>query len=352
MTLQTLRTLRLAFGITAAVAIAYGYSWPLSYIMPLLTVLFLAKPTWITWKIAVKILTLLALSLLGGVLLSEYLLHYPLLCIPVYVLLFFLIYYNDTPTSPPMTSLFMTLGITMIPILSFSGIIVSHIVALFLFINFAVAMFVTWLFHLILPDRLARTPMDAPVQQAAQKPPSVTEKERIRLALVSTIVASTAVIIFFAFNLSQLALAMLLICIMAGTPSKNASFKFVKGNAIATIIGGSAAIIAYNVLVAAPSYLFLVFITLLFSLVFSAKINEPTPLAPAFQAGFTTFLVLLGSSTGGDGAASSDFYLRLFQILFAGLFTILALTIVEHLLRPGSKRAKLFKKPGTESARR
>jgi hypothetical protein len=50
--------------------------------------------------------------------------------------------------------------------------------------------------------------------------------------------------------------------------------------------------------------------------------------------GLTTFPALLGSSTGVDKTAAGDFYLRITQILFPGLFTIYALMIVEHLLRP------------------
>ena len=191
-----------------------------------------------------------------------------------------------------------------------------------------------WLFHSLMPDSLADTAAIDATRKAPQQPSPASESERLRLALVSTIVASSAVLTFFALNLSQYALAMLLICIMAGTPSRNASLAFVKGNALATAIGGSAVIIAYNLLTVAPTYPFLVFLVLLFSLVFSSRIYSTSPLAPAFQAGFTTFLILLGSSTGSDADASSTFYLRIGQILFAGLFTIFALMIVEHLLRP------------------
>ena len=105
------------------------------------------------------------------------------------------------------------------------------------------------------------------------------------------------------------------------------------------MIGGVAVIVAYNLLVVSPPYLFMVFLVLLFSLLFSERIYSDSPLAPAFQSGFTTFLVLLGSSTGGTDAASSDFYLRIAQILFAGLFTVLGLVLVEHLLRPRAKRS-------------
>ena len=339
MSLQTLCTLRLALGITAAVAVSYGIGWPLAYLVPILTVLFLALPVWITWPAAVKIMMLLALGLLIGVLISEFVLHFPLLCVPLYALLFFMIYYTPGPDTSPLVPLFMTMGITMIPIISFSGTMVAHLVATALLFDMAVALFFAWLFHSLLPDSLAAKTVAAARSSAPVRVVEATEKEKIRLALVSTIVASTAVIIFFALNLSQYALAMLFICIMAGTPDQNASIKFIKGSALATVIGGVAVIAAYNLLVVSPTYLFMVFLVLLFSLLFSERIYSDSPLAPAFQSGFTTFLVLLGSSTGGTDAASSDFYVRICQILFAGLFTVLGLVVVEHLLRPRAKRS-------------
>jgi len=250
-----------------------------------------------------------------------------------------MIYYTPGPDASPLVPLFMTMGITMIPIISFSGTMVSHLVATALLFDMAVALFFAWLFHSLLPDSLAAKTATAAKESAPVRVVEVTEKEKIRLALVSTIVASTAVIIFFALNLSQYALAMLFICIMAGTPDQNASVKFIKGSALATVIGGVAVIIAYNLLVVSPTYLFMVFLVLLFSLLFSERIYSDSPLASAFQSGFTTFLVLLGSSTGGTDAAASDFYVRIGQILFAGLFTVLGLVVVEHLLRPRTKRS-------------
>ena len=342
MNLQTLRTLRLALGITTTVAISYGIGWPLSYLVPILTVLFLALPAWIGWSGALKVLLLLAVALLLGVVLSEFALHFPLLCVPLYVLLFFLIYYSSPPGAPPLVPLFMTMGITMIPIISFSGMMVANLVATALLFGMASALFFSWLFHSLLPDSMAQESASARQKSAAPTAPQISDKERARLALVSTIVASTAVLLFFAFNLSQYALAMLFICIMAGTPDKNASVKFIKGSALATAIGGIAVIIAYNLLVVAPYYGFLIALVLLFSLLFSSIIYSDSPMAPAFQSGFTTFLVLLGSSTGSSDSASTDFYLRIAQILFAGLFTVLGLTVVEHLLRPRvNKRSKL-----------
>lgn len=338
--LQNLLTARLTLGVTTAVMVSYGVGWPLSFLAPIFTVMFLAQAAWMGWRPASKILILLGISLLFGVFISEFLLNYPLLCVPVYGLLFFLIYYNDTPSSPPMVSIFMTLGIAMIPILSFAGAGVAPLVAILLMVNMAIGMFFAWFFHSLLPARIAKQPEQAGATKAPPVVPKVPEKERIRLALVSTIVASSAVIIFFALNLVQFALAMFLICVMAGTPNQNASLQLVKANSLATLIGGIAAIIAFNLLVAVPTYLFLISVTLCFALVFSIKIYEGGPQAAAYSSGFTTFLILLGSSTGVDKSAAGDFYMRIAQILLAGLFSIYSLMIVERLLRPRSWRLK------------
>ena len=67
---------------------------------------------------------------------------------------------------------------------------------------------------------------------------------------------------------------------------------------------------------------------------------EGKPSSAAWASGFTTFLILLGSSTGGDSSASSSFYLRIAQVLFAGLFCILAIVVIEHRIhkRKAGKR--------------
>jgi len=337
LSLKDLRTARLTLGVTTSVAVAYGIAWPLSFLTPIFTVMFLTGPQWMSWGAALKVIILLAISLLIGVAISEFLLGFPLMCVPFYGLVFFLIYYVISPSAPPLVSLFMTLGVTMIPIMGFADIGLAHIVASYLLVNMIMGMFFAWLFHSLLPDTRIQFE-GSKAQKPPLKPPMVSENERLRLALVSTIVSLTAVIIFFSLSLTQYALAMLLICIMAGTPNKNASVKFMKGNMIATLIGGIAMIIAYNLLVAVPTYSFLICLVLGFSLLFSSKIFGDSPLAPIFQSGFTTFLVLLGSSTGVEKSAAGDFYLRIAQIIFAGLFTVVALMVVERLLRPKSWR--------------
>ena len=341
MTLQNVQTLRLVLGAWTAVAFAYAAAWPMYFIMPVFTVMFLSMPIpWFGWKMAGQLLFRLAFSLLVGLSISEFLLDFPLICIPVYGLLLFFIYYNDTPSAPPMAILFMTLGITIVPVMGLQSPLGSHVISAGLFLNMALGLIFTWLFHGLIPNSMAKLSPAPLVKKSAAPPPipvPVLKQERARLAFVSTLVALLAITIFFSLNLSQYALAMIQICFMAGSPGTNSSIQAMKGNALATCIGGIAIIIAFNLLVAVPAFSFLLAVTLYFSFLFGRQIFSGKPLAKAFGSGFITFLVLLGSSTGVDQVASANFHLRIAQILFAGLFSVAALILVEHLLRPGRK---------------
>jgi DUF2955 family protein len=340
MTLQTVQTLRLAFGVWTAIAVAYGVAWQLSFIAPLFTTIFLVFPVWIGWKMAAQLQIRLSYSLLLGLLISEFLLDFPIICILVYGLLFFFIYYNDTPLAPPFAAMFMTIGITIVPIMGLAGAGLPQFIAISLFVNLGLGLVFAWLFHILMPNSLATQNPQAPAARKPPPPPLLPREERIRQALTSTIVALTAIIVFFSFNLVAYAFAMIQICFMVGAPHANASAQALKDNALACCIGGVAMIVVFNLLVAVPTYLFLLALTLLCTLFFSKQMFAGTPMSKAYMSGLTTFLVLLGTSTMVDKIAAINFYLRIGQILFAGLFAIAGLLLVGYLLHP--ERRRLF----------
>lgn len=340
MSIANVRALRISLGSTASIAVAYGMAWPLSFMMPLFAVMFLAMPgPWFGWKMAFQIIRRLAAGLLMGLIISEFFLAMPLVCVPLYGLLFFWIFYKDA-TAPPLATIFMTMGITMVPILGLQAQMASHFIVAYLFVNMTLGFVFTWLGHLLIPNSLAKVDPNALPPQRPAPPPIPSREERARLALVSTVVSTTAVLIFFAFNLAQYALAMIYICMMAGTPNTNASIKVLKANSTACVIGGVAIIIAYNLLVCVASFDFLIVLCFLFSLIFARKMTSGLPSAAAWTSGFTTFLVLLGSSTGGDSSASSTFYIRIAQVLFAGLFCIGGIIVTEHLIQRREQRKR------------
>lgn len=341
MTLQTVQTFRLALGVWAAIAVSYGVAWQLSFLTPVFATIFLVIPVWIGWKMAFQLLARMIFSLMLGLVISEVFLDFPAICILLYSVLFFYIYYNDTPSAPPFSTLFMTLCITVVPMMGFSGAGLPQFIAMALLLNLGVGLLFGWLFHTFLPNSLAKQSGQASPGKKPQPPPLPSKEERIRLAFVSTVVALTAVTIFFFFNLVAYTFAMIQICFMVGSANANATFLAMKANAIACCIAGVAIIIAFNLLVAVPTYLFLLALKLLIVFFFSRKIYDGGVYAGTFTPGLITFLILLGTSTMVDKVASTNFYLRIGQILFAGLFAIAGIILVEHLLRPGRKRRSL-----------
>ncbi|MGJ8671417.1 hypothetical protein [Rubritalea sp.] len=350
MTLAQVRTLRLSLAVTTAVAVSYGVAWPLSYMVPLFVAMFLSMPLpWIGWPTALKIVKRLCVGLLIGLVISEFFLQLPLVCVPLYGLFFFLVFYNDAK-APPLSTIFMTIGATMVPIIGLQAKVASHYVASFILFDLLAGFFFTWLFHLLIPNRIAEVDPNAPKPQRPAPKPIPPREERARLAFISTLVSTTAVLLFFSLNLVQYSLAMMYICMMAGAPSTNASIKVMTNNSKSCFVGGMAIIVAYNLLVAVPTFWFLIPLVLAFSFFFAQKINSGKPGAAIWGSGFTTFLVLLGSSTGGDSSASSNFYLRIAQVIFAGLFCILAIVVIEHWMEKRKSRKRLWWRPSLKTS--
>lgn len=165
MTLQTVQSLRLAFGVWGAVAVSYGVSWQLSFVAPIFATIFLLMPAWI--------------------------------------------------------------------------------------------------FHRLIPNSLAGEIGQEVAEKKPETPPLPAREIRVEQALMSTTVALSAVIIFFMFNLSAYAFAMIQICFMVGAPDANSSFAAMKANALACCIGGAVIIVVFNLLVAVPTYPFLLALCLL-----------------------------------------------------------------------------------------
>ena len=194
---QQISLLRLTLGVGTTVAVSYGMGWTLNFIAPIFATVFLVIPRWIGWKPAALFVLMLGSALLCGLLISEFFLRIPLICMPIFALLFFFIYFNDTPAAPPMAATFMTIGITIVPIMGLSGAMLPHIIAENILFDLMIGLFFAWLFHALIPGN--PVPLQA-VEATKKNPPEIPSRmERARLALVSTVVALGAITIFFSF---------------------------------------------------------------------------------------------------------------------------------------------------------
>ena len=325
--------LRLALGLGAAVLAGYGFGWPLGFLTPIYAAFFLVLPVWIGWNNCFGLLVLMAASLLVGLVISEYFLILPLACLLVYGLLFFAIYYLVTPAAPPMAAMFMTIGITILPLMGLSQTIVAHFLAAAMLGNLAAGLGVAWFFHRLLPG----SPLASGTAPPGGPAGGADQGQRIRIALASTLVALTALALFFSRNLAGQSYAMLQICFLAGNTSPTAPLTTMKKNLLGCLLGGLAILVVHPLLLAWPNLAFLIALVVATSLLFAQTIYGGTSMGEYGFLGLVTFLVLLGTSTLPGGAALDKLSIRVAQIVFAGLYAVAGLYLAGRLLGVGKR---------------
>ena len=80
---RSVRVLRYAAGSTIALTVALAINWPLAYLTPVLSLVFLASPApRPSLKSGIGFVVIIAIACLAGLLLGNYLISYPLVYIP------------------------------------------------------------------------------------------------------------------------------------------------------------------------------------------------------------------------------------------------------------------------------
>lgn len=99
---------------------------------------------------------------------------------------------------------------------------------------------------------------------------------------------------------------------------------------VANILGGLFAILAYNLLVIAPMFLFMILITLSTGLFFGSRLFSTNKFAAVFGSGFSTFLLILGSVTSSEDAAGDKVWTRVIQISIAVIYVVIAFRLLNY----------------------
>jgi hypothetical protein len=144
----------------------------------------------------------------------------------------------------------------------------------------------------------------------------------------------------FALKLTGSVLVLAFVAILAQQPGLREGMKSGLALLVGNALGGFAAIVGYELLVMAPSFGFLLVFLLLAALIFGERILGADPRAPLVAMGFSTFLILLGSSTAPSGGeADTSFYTRIFQIFLAAIYIVGAFGLLHVLFGPRSRRS-------------
>ena len=325
---QHRRSLRYAVGVTLATALAFGIAWPLSFLFPVLSAVFLALPLpKLTLQQGLRNMrdTLFAFGV--GFVFSQFILPFPVIYVPLLALALFHTYYHLNRGGSFWLVLMLLICLLLMPMLAglneglaigvISGLVGSSWLTICLL----------WVAHYIVPDAPAGPVMPQNVQDAPGYQP-VYSWPAAELALKSTVVVLPIAIIFIANNLVSQILVMVFAAIFTLSPNldkgKEAGINSIKS----TLIGGVLAFFVYWALVAVPEYHFLVLLMFIVSLGFGAAINSGIPTAKYLPSARVALIILVNRSLAEEADFSDNCGTRVRLISLASIYVVTAGTIL------------------------
>jgi hypothetical protein len=256
-----------------------------------------------------------AAASLSGYVFSRFFLDYPLVFIPLLTFILFLLYYT---TALQFMKVWLIISLLLIPMMSMQSVNLGAIVAVNLFVNALMAVVLVGVIYLVFPsvDSLP----DAKTKQIAEQ---LSSHERFISATKKTLVVLPVLILFFVFHLSDSMLILFFIAILSMNPAtanKKTGFAMI----LANLGGGLAAILVFNLLTVATSFVFSGMLTLLVGLLFAQGLFNEKPAAQLFGMAFSTFLLILGNVISIAGEAGDIVWTRIFQIGVAMFYMVAA----------------------------
>ena len=335
-----IRILRLAVGTTIAMAMAQSIAWPMAFITPVFTAMFLASPTPCPTRPAV---VFLAISMLAtsatGLFLTLFLLPYLLAYVVGLILIYLLIFYWAFSGANPFLIVMILVGVTAIPVL---GQLTPNL-ALGFSIGFSIsalaAIALVLLAHGLVPDQ----PAPPTTGTAAAQKALPSEEQRLEMAFMSTLVVAPAALFFLHFQLASELVTLIFIVTMSFQPNVKAGLAASKKNLTGAFAGGLIATVWYELLVMVPSFTFLILLTFAFMLWVGAGIYSGRSNAAVYAASLSTVLIVLGGAVGSEEAeAATKFYIRVLQIFVAGLYVVGVFSLLEGAIERRRSRAPML----------
>lgn len=291
--------------------------------------LLVSVPHYLSLRAGLGVLVFIGVACGATLLIVYTLLPFPDLYIAAIALLLFMGFLIDARGRSPFFTFIFLVAVAVLPVVAVDSVGAASALAWALTWAGGGAVIIAWIAHALFPAPVSAVRLEA---RRPDAPPEDQQRQAVsatRVALLKTLIVLPVVIVFLFYDLAS-ALVVLVITITivrqqdVGKGSKSA-FALLLGN----IMGGIAATMAYGLLKAYPTLLFLFLLTVLIGLWFGGRIALGGPRAPLFVVGFTTMVILLASgiSPTGDEAAEA-FYTRLVNVFIATVYAVAMLSIL------------------------
>ena len=323
---RNINILRYALGSTFIVSLAMGFSWPIGFLLPVLSLSFLAsgKPA-PGLKGGLIFFLIITSSALFGLLVAKLFLPFPLIHILILCLILFYIFFTNHPLFSPLLKTFLLVSVLLIPNLALYSKEMALVLASSLIFYAGVTILVIWFIFLIFPARKV-TELKADKNIAST---GLNRRERFYTAITSTLVILPVLLLFYFFNLTSSILVLIFITTLCMQPAFAKDFKAGKSLILGNLIGGIAAIIAYEIFTVLPEFFYFVIIVLLTGLIFGKQVFSGKPMAALWGMGYSTFLLVLCSTTAsGTTDADAKVWTRVFQIMIAVIYIVASFGLI------------------------
>lgn len=318
--------IRYAFGAAIIFTTAMALNYTLAYLTPVLALGFLAPDSKApTLKSSLLFLLMIAFSSFSGFAFTWLFLDYPLVFIPLLILLLFHVYYT---TRLPQMKMWFILSLLVIPMVSMETPVLGKTVAVNLFINALLAILLVTLVYFIFPQKSV-----SPISEKKKQPGNKSEKQRFMQAIRQIIVVAPLIVLFFVFSWTGALLVLIFVSLLSMNPAA-ASKKTGLALIIANLGGGLMAIAAFNLLTIVPELVFMTLLTLFTGLIFGVKLYERKPISPLFGTAFSTFLLILGNVTSFTGEAGEMVWSRIIQLGVVVVYIVIAFYLVNTFIPP------------------
>ena len=332
--LRTARVLRYGFGVTAAMAIAFGYQWPLFFLTPLLAAVFLSLPLPAPTLVqTIRNIGYVAVAFALGLLFTLVLFPYPLVYTTVLGVVLFHIYYLANRGGSVWLVLMSLIAVVILPMVGNTQDAVPVLFALYFALSSTLAVLIGVLAHGLFsdPDQTDRAP---------QRPPYNPDyaPQAARTALESTLVSLPLITLFIALNWTDQVLVAVYAAIFSLNPALSRGKASGVKALISTMLGGLIAMVSFFLLIAVPEFHFFIVLMLPIFLLLGAGIFSTHASAKYLGSAATALIVLLGSVMDAEASIADEFFVRVLLIGAATLYIVVALSVLDHL-RPGSAGA-------------
>ncbi len=329
------RVLRLAFGTAVSLWISQAVGWDLSFFAPIITMFLLGMPlSQPKPKMFVVVVLALTLSIYGSFVFLPLLLHQGMVGLLLLSLVLFHAFYFTSRGGSNVVGTLVTMGIAITVAIGTVSVDELLAVANGLVVGAAVGALVAWLSHRLIPDQeqvLVPKSDDAPDTPAEVSPATARHGAMRSLTIVLPI------LVWFALSSASAANAtvMLKVSAMGQEVSTSSTRDAARSLIISTLVGGLAAVLAWQFLSIWPSLTLYFLLIALAGLFFGQRIFEGRGLsrdAATWNYAFLTMIIVLApavlDSASGD-VAGARFYDRLFMFGWATLYGVGAVYVFD-----------------------